>query len=837
MDKNLFENLSKEAVELIRTTSLTAEKEDIALQKERIKKESAFSQEINNAFSGYEEFEFLNSLELKEAMVTRKSLIRKIDFDLFITCKQKTNYELMLEGSSPYLTDNPDDSIVIHHIGQSFNSPFAELSFAEHSRFGNSKLLHNTKIESWRNDPSKKNQFQLEKSNYWKQRARREITYISKDSAKSSDTNNNYKQKNIIVKIKQPLEKIFSACSIEDLKYISNLANGYILTKQVGGKTIEEFILNSNSELMHTIKCPKCKSKKFIYYGYQETSHERKQRYQCKECGNVFSLFRNTIISGCNLSFMQWIQFIDCLYNGYSLEKTSRLCDISIQAAFDNRLRLFYALKILEQKVVLKGNIVIDETYILASHKGNRSEQSDFELIRLPRKRGGENHVPGTSKEQVCIVCALDSYNNSVAKIAGLGAPTAQKIDLALKDHLDKENVLSLYSDQSHAIKRFADINSFSIEQARFVRKKASFSKPWINRYIQKINSYHSRLKRFITSFNGVSSELLEGYMCLFSWKDRNRDKEPMDAYKELLNVMLTPGLYKSVDQIVKDKIIESAVDFENRSLQNGIKINNYKRSKEIYDRWNRGERMQDIADSLGVSKQRVHQIIDEFRKKGYAYTTEFEKKRKERRTEQQWQDEQFAESQITFQRNYAIYLEKASWKGSNADFYEMASQKYGLSIMSIKNRLSEVKRIIDLRKTFYVYEEYKHLSLKEMFELIFKKYVEISNARPTSTKTERYKIIAEEFGYKEYTIFSIINNIEKNEIEWENKAKIKTPLSQGLNRDISVFIDFMKWTGSRKKFFDFTKEKYGISKITTQKILQMNYLADPKRFEITKMY
>lgn len=837
MNKNLFNDVSKEAVDLIKTTSLKAEKEAREFQLKQIQKISPYSNDVNNSFSGYAEFEFLRSLALKEAIVTRKSLVREIDFNLYVTCKQKTNYELMLEGRSPYLTDDEHDCIVIHHIGQSFNSPFAELTVAEHSQYGNSKMLHDTKIESWRNNTSKLNQFQAEKSAYWKKRAKQEITYISKTHAKSDDMRNKFNNKSIIVKIKEPIEKIFSACSIDDLKYISNLANGYILTKQIGGKSIEDFMLSLNEDFKNPIKCPKCKSKQFIYYGYQETSHERKQRYKCKDCGNVFSLFRNTIISGCNLSFMQWIQFIDCLYNGYSLEKTAKLCDISVQAAFENRLRLFYALKVLEQKVVLKGNIVIDETYILASHKGNRSETSEFELIRPPRKRGSENQTPGVSKEQVCIVCAIDSYNNSVARIAGLGGPTANKINLALNDCIDKENIISLYSDRSHAIKKFAEVNSFPIEQTAFMRKNKSNYKPWVNKYIQKINSYHSRLKKFISSFNGVSSELIGGYMYLFSWKDRNRGKEPIEAYKELLNTMLATGLYKSIDQIVSEKIIESANDFENRFLQKGIKINNYARAKEIYDRWSQGERMQDIADSINLSKQRVHQIIDEFRKKGFAYTTEFEKKKKEKRTIQQHLDEQFADSQKTFQRNYNIYLENQSWEGDNQSFYEVAASKYGLSVNSVKNRISEVKRILELRKTFYVYEKYEHLSLREMFELVYKKYLELLKEHPSFTKTHCHKLLSEEFGYTQNTIASIVYNIEKNGIDWDKKSKIKTPLSQGLNRDISVFIDFMKWTGSRESFYNFAKEKYGILRITTQKILQMNYLADPKRFEITKPY
>ena len=37
-----------------------------------------------------------------------------------------------------------------------------------------------------------------------------------------------------------------------------------------------------------------------------------------------------------------------------------------------------------------------------------------------------------------------------------------------------------------------------------------------VNRYLQKINSYHDRLHRFIRQFVGVSSSYLAGYLYLF---------------------------------------------------------------------------------------------------------------------------------------------------------------------------------------------------------------------------------------------------------------------------------------------------------------------------------
>ncbi len=838
MDKILFDNISKQSVELLKKESERILQEGLESQHNLIREESPFSNDVNGAFSGYEEFRILRDIGLKEAIVTRKALIRDIDFNLFISCKQKTNYELMREGYAPYLSDDENMCIVIHHIGQGYDAPFAELTTLEHSSFGNNRILHDKRSDSWRNDTDKLNAFNSEKALYWKKRAKNDISLVTKNKVKKLSQQTK-RQKDIVLNIKDSIETIFSECSVNDLKYLSNLANSYLLIKQIGASTIEEFLIRLTDGEDDKLLCPRCHGKDLVFYGYQETTLEKKQRFKCKGCGAVFSLFNNTIVSGCNMSFIQWVNFIDCLYNGYSLEKTAKLCDISAQAAFENRLRLFYALKLLDQKVVLKGDIVIDEKYIQSSHKGNRSNQVGYELTRKARSRGGEAHTAGLSKEKVCVVCALDNNNNSVVRIAGLGAPTAKKLDIALKGCIDKRELNSLYSDASYAIHKFADINSYPIQQTTFSRKNKGITKnPWAHKYIQKINSYHSRLQKFISSFNGVSSELLGGYMYLFSWKERNRLNEPMDAYKELLEVMLTPGYYKSIEQIVSEKVIESAYDIETTAERPKNKIKNYKFAKKVYDRWAQGETMQQIANSLGYSKQYIHQTINNFRKKGFAYTTNFEKKQESKRISiQAWQDKLLQKTQKTFERNYALYTEKQNWGGTIDEFYAYATEKYGLSEQSVKNRISEVKAVLALRQEFFVNETYSYKTLKEIFEELYAEYNTLLTKEPGIKLVDCCDILAEKYGYTSHTVSTIISKMKNATMEWDSKNTKKIPELQRLNRDISVFIDFMNWSGPRKDFFKFVHDKYGISMMTTQKILQMNYMADPNRYEITKMY
>ena len=305
MKKDLFNGLSDESTILLNETGDVIESIGIKRQKELIAEESPYSDETNAAFSGYAEFDYIMTLGLKEAFVTRKSLIRDIDLNLFVTCKQKTNFELMNEGFAPYAYDDENAGIVIHHIGQCFDAPFAELTEEEHSKFGNSKLLHDTKVMSWREDKTKLNEFQNEKLNHWKKRANGEysIIYNPQENEKRTVTPN-FEQKDTILKVKRPLEKIFTECSISDLRYISNLAASYILTKEIGATSIEEFVNQKLKNSENLITCPYCQSTEFINYGYQITATESKQRYKCKNCERIFNLFNSTIISGSTFSLI-----------------------------------------------------------------------------------------------------------------------------------------------------------------------------------------------------------------------------------------------------------------------------------------------------------------------------------------------------------------------------------------------------------------------------------------------------------------------------------------------------------------------------------------------------
>lgn len=81
--------------------------------------------------------------------------------------KDYNNADLIGEGYPP--RDSNGDPYELHHIGQRQDSPFAELTWAEHMGDGNNTILHRAGKES----EIDRGEFEEEKSAYWQARFRR----------------------------------------------------------------------------------------------------------------------------------------------------------------------------------------------------------------------------------------------------------------------------------------------------------------------------------------------------------------------------------------------------------------------------------------------------------------------------------------------------------------------------------------------------------------------------------------------------------------------------------------------------------------------------------------
>ena len=140
-------------------------------QKELIRSETGWSDEIINHIDNMEQYEIYKNAGLHEEVINGKHcLVKDIDLDYVDPKTGMTNRELMEKGRSP-IDAKTGEKIELHHMGQSKDAPFAELTENSEHGDGNHSILHPRKEGSWRNDSGAEKQYQTEKSEHWKTRA------------------------------------------------------------------------------------------------------------------------------------------------------------------------------------------------------------------------------------------------------------------------------------------------------------------------------------------------------------------------------------------------------------------------------------------------------------------------------------------------------------------------------------------------------------------------------------------------------------------------------------------------------------------------------------------
>ena len=135
-------------------------------EKNTLKAETGWSDEIIDATGSLEEADIYRNANLKEAEVDGKKCLIRSDLDL----EQKdeygrTNRERMADGNCPL--DPNGGNIELHHIGQKPDSPLAELTTQEHRGKGNDTVMHDKTKESEIN----RSAFATERKHHWESRA------------------------------------------------------------------------------------------------------------------------------------------------------------------------------------------------------------------------------------------------------------------------------------------------------------------------------------------------------------------------------------------------------------------------------------------------------------------------------------------------------------------------------------------------------------------------------------------------------------------------------------------------------------------------------------------
>lgn len=136
----------------------------------KLKAETGWTNNITNTITNSRQLDIYKNAELKELQIDgRDCLVRKVDWDYVDDESGLTNRERASRGLSP-IDSNTGEKIQLHHMGQKFDSPFAELSATEHGD-GNYSVLHRNSVESWRRNPDLRTAYNDQRISHWKLRS------------------------------------------------------------------------------------------------------------------------------------------------------------------------------------------------------------------------------------------------------------------------------------------------------------------------------------------------------------------------------------------------------------------------------------------------------------------------------------------------------------------------------------------------------------------------------------------------------------------------------------------------------------------------------------------
>ena len=230
-----------------------------------------------------------------------------------------------------------------------------------------------------------------------------------------------------------------------------------------------------------------------------------RQRYLDKRTGKTVTLTKQSIVKYTKKSYRQWSEYIQLMLYGLSLRDIAKAVKISTTTAFHWRHKVIEAMREYRNETSLKGQIQVDETYFLLNMKGKWS--GGFEP-RPSKKRGTSALRRGINQEHVCVLIAIDEYDQILTKVIGQGHPSTSSLGSALDSSVEPGSLLITDSRQSYS--GVAKRLGCELEQIPSgEHRKGTYN-------LGIMNQYHSELKTWVSRFKGVSTKHLENYLLWF---------------------------------------------------------------------------------------------------------------------------------------------------------------------------------------------------------------------------------------------------------------------------------------------------------------------------------
>lgn len=283
-----------------------------------------------------------------------------------------------------------------------------------------------------------------------------------------------------------------------------------------------------NSFSVHT--CPYCESSDITKRGF--TSNHI-QRYWCLDCHKTFTILTGTIFQDHKISISEWIEYLLDLFNYSSISLASKVNKNAFTTSKYWLFKVFLLLEDYQDDIILKGDVIIDETYYTVIKKDITSK--DGKKLR------------GISRNQYCIATAKDD-DHIYLSLEGLGKPTKHKTLKAYKDHIEPRSHLIHDDENSHKVL----VDELDLIDECYLSSYLNSLEDKENP-LNSLDHIHFLLKDFLGQHSGFSRSELQGYLDLFAFM-MNPPHDKLEKVRILLEkAIITKKTLKYRDYFAKN--------------------------------------------------------------------------------------------------------------------------------------------------------------------------------------------------------------------------------------------------------------------------------------------
>lgn len=253
-----------------------------------------------------------------------------------------------------------------------------------------------------------------------------------------------------------------------------------------------------------------------IAYGHTESGTPR---FWCKTCKKAYTEDKLTVFYSTKLSQIEWETAYQLIAGKVSLSRIAETINVNINTAWYLRQRIMAALEGIQDKVMLSGNVWIDELY-----------KSD--------RRTDEKKKRGISSQQIPVFVCVDSFHHVLyLQASDNGHPTIDDVKRIILPHIS-DNVSTITTDSSTCYNVFDGSKKYN-----HVAVKADPKNPEYVAAMAPLNNICSSLRSELDRHNGIAKAYLQRYLNLF-WLQYTYEREGINAEKlprELMK-LIRPG-------------------------------------------------------------------------------------------------------------------------------------------------------------------------------------------------------------------------------------------------------------------------------------------------------